>query len=95
MSKEYSKEFKLEAVQRSQQDDQTVAQVARELGISKSALYRWRRELVTEAGDAFPGKGNLGEKDAEIRRLQRELREAQMEVEILKKATAIFARAKK
>ena len=92
MTKQYSREFKLEAVRLSCEGTQTLTQVARHLGISQSALYRWRREYTADPEASFPGKGNLNEKDAEIARLKKALREAEMKVEILKKATAIFAR---
>ena len=95
MSKRYSREFKIEAVRLSYEEGQGVTKVARELGISKSALYRWRSEYSENGAEAFPGKGKMMDKDAEIARLRRELREAQMEAEILKKATAIFARKSK
>ena len=92
MSQHYNREFKIEAVRLSYQKGRTVTQTARELGISKSALYRWRAEYRDEPEAAFPGKGKMAGKDAEIAQLKRKLREAEMEVEILKKATAIFAR---
>lgn len=93
MSKDYSREFKIEAVKMTH--EAKVPTVAKKLGISKSALYRWQAEYKNDPEAAFPGKGNLTDKDAEIARLKKELKEAQMEVEILKKATAIFARAKR
>lgn len=93
-TKAYSREFKLEAVRLSQDSDRTVTEVAQELGISKSSLFRWRKELADDPEQAFPGRGQLKAHDAEMARLRKELREVQMENEILKKATAIFARKK-
>ncbi len=93
-TKSYSREFKLEAVRLSHESDRTVAEVADELGLSKSSLFRWRHELADDPDQAFPGQGRMKERDAEIARLRQELRKAQLENEILKKATAIFARAK-
>ena len=93
-TKSYSREFKLEAVRLSHESDRTVAEVASELGISKSSLFRWRDELADDPEQAFPGRGQMKDRDAELARLRKELREAQLENEILKKATAIFARAK-
>lgn len=95
MTQQYSKEFKVEAVRLSYEEGQGISQTARELSISKSALYRWRAEYGNNPEAAFPGKGNMRDKDAEISRLKRALKEAQMEAEILKKATAIFAKANK
>lgn len=93
MTQQYSKEFKVEAVRLSYLKGQGITKTARELSISKSAIYRWRAELGENPQDAFPGKGNMTAKDAEIAQLKRALKEAQMEAEILKKATAIFAKA--
>ena len=92
MTKQYSKEFKVEAVRLSYEEGQGISKTARDLNISKSALYRWRREYGENPQSAFPGKGKMTDKDAEIAHLKRALKEAQMEAEILKKATAIFAK---
>ncbi len=92
MTQQYSKDFKVEAVRFSYEEGQGVSKTARELNISKSALYRWRAEYGNNPEAAFPGKGKMTEKDVEISRLKRALKEAQMEAEILKKATAIFAK---
>jgi len=88
MQGEYSRAFKEEAVRLAYEEKRGVTQTARDLGISKSAIYRWRNELKEDGVDAFPGKGKLSNKDAEVRRLKRQLREAQMENEILKKSLA-------
>ena len=95
MRSKYSRAFKVEAIRLAFEEGDGVTQTARNLEVSKSALYRWRNELQEAGESAFPGKGKQSEQDREIRRLKRQLREAQMENEILKKATAIFARTKK
>jgi transposase len=92
VTQQYSKEFKVEAVRLSYEEGQGISKTARDLSISKSALYRWRVEYGKGPGAAFPGKGKMTDKDAEIAQLKRALKEAQMEAEILKKATAIFAK---
>lgn len=94
-SKTYSREFKIEAVKLSYNSDQSVEGIAEELGVSKSSLFRWRKEFSEDPDQAFPGKGQHKERDEEIARLKKELREAQLENEILKKATAIFAQTKR
>ena len=66
MSREYSREFKVEAVRLSNEGNQSVASMARRLGISKSTLYHWCAEYGEDLNGAFPGKGNLQDKDAEI-----------------------------
>lgn len=87
----YSKEFRLEAVQLSNDSDSTVAQVAENLGIRPELLYRWRGEVRRSEGETFPGKGKLKPHDAEVARLRRELEQARMERDILKKALSVFA----
>ena len=82
--KSYSREFKIEAVKLSHTSDKNVDAVAESLGISKSTLHRWRSEFRDDPDQAFPGKGNLKERDAEIAQLKKELRQAQQENEILK-----------
>jgi len=76
--------------------------VARELQISDNLLRRWRREFAASASsvgssgasvrDAFPGNGKLTSQDEEIRQLRRRVAQLEEEREILKKATAFFAR---
>ncbi|WP_424768255.1 transposase, partial [Paenibacillus sp. sgz302251] len=46
MTKKYDKDFKLQTVQMIQEEGKTVAQVARELGISDNTLYRWIAEYM-------------------------------------------------
>ena len=77
-TKSYSREFKLEAVRLSHASDRTVAEVASELGISKSSLFRWWHELAGDREQAFPGRGQMKDRDAEINRLRKELRAAQL-----------------
>jgi transposase len=64
--KSYSREFKNEAVRLSHSSDKNVDAIAESLGISKSTLHRWRNEFRDDPDQAFPGKGNLKERDAEI-----------------------------
>lgn len=87
----YTREFKLEAVRLSETSDKSVAQIARELGISDRVLYRWRRQLRDQPEQAFPGKGHQSELEEENRRLRRELERVQQERDILKKVVAIVS----
>lgn len=91
--KTYSQEFKLEAVNLSNQADVSVVQIARELGISAKLLYRWRSELKESGEQAFPGKGKP--RDEELYELRRELERVKQERDILKKAMSVFARDEK
>jgi transposase len=88
----YTREFKVEAAKLSYNSDKPVEEIAESLGVSQSSLNRWRREYREDPDQAFPGSGQQKERDAEVARLQKELRQAQMENEILKKAAAIFTR---
>lgn len=95
MSKQFTREFKIEAVRLSYQTEKPLGDLIKELGISRSSLHRWRDEFAQDPTQAFPGKGIQKERDAEITQLKRELREAQLENEILKKAVAIFVHPKR
>lgn len=88
--KGYSKDFKYEALKLAEEIG--VSRAAKDLGISDSILYRWRKALETEGSDAFRGHGRLKEQDEELRRLRRENKILKQEREILKKATEFFAR---
>jgi transposase len=84
VQKTYTREFKEEAVRLVQTSGKPIAQIARELGISDSAIHGWRKELAEHGKDAFPGKGH-----------QTELERVQQERDILKKAAGIFSREHK
>ena len=88
----YTKDFKSEAVQLSMQPGMTVPKVAADLGVPTNALYRWKQDLAKNGDDAFRGHGNRTAADAELLRVKRENAELKMYVDILKKATAFFAR---
>lgn len=91
----FSREFKLEAVRLVTEGGLSLSQAARDLGISESMLGRWRRQLVQDPGEAFPGKGHLKSQDEELRRLRRENEVLRQERDILKKALGIFSRVPK
>lgn len=92
--REFSKEFKLEAVRLATNGEKPLAQVAREIGIHPNLLSSWKREAASTslANGVFPGNGKLTSQDEEIRRLRRELAIAREERDFLKKATAFFAK---
>ena len=87
--KQYSKEFKTEAVELTRQAGMSLARVARDLDLNEAMLNRWRQELEGHKNQAFPGQGNAH--DAELRRLQRENEVLRQERDILKKAITIFS----
>lgn len=92
IQKVYTKEFKEEAVRLAQTSGKPITQVARELGVSDSAIHSWRKELAEHGTEAFPGKGHQGPLEEEIVRLKRELERMQQERDILKKVVSIFSR---
>ena len=89
----YTREFKIDAAKLSYNSDKPVEEIAENLGVSQSSLNRWRREYRVDPDQAFPSKGQMKERDAEVVQLKKELAEARMENEILKKAVAIFTRS--
>ncbi|MDD5039487.1 MAG: transposase [Dehalococcoidales bacterium] len=90
--RQYTGEFKKEAVELVTKENYTVAQAANSLGISRSMLDRWRREYRVREKDAFPGTGHQGGEAEELKRLREENRRLRLEKEILKKAAVFFAR---
>ena len=87
----YSKEFKQQAVQLFQTSGKGKAHIARDLGISDSALSKWCKEFSEHGEEAFPGKGHQKTIEEENRKLKRENELLRQERDILKKAVSIFA----
>jgi transposase len=69
--------------------EQPIAKIARDLGISESCLRRWMDQADVDQGVK---KGLFTSERAELVRLRREVRVNEMEIEILKRASAFFAR---
>jgi transposase len=91
----FSREFKLEAVRLMEEGNKPPAELARELGIRRNQLYKWKETVDRAGGGAFPGSGRRpasGTAGDETRRLRHELAKVKEENEILKKAAAFFAR---
>lgn len=90
--REYTTEFKQKAVELSYARG-NAAEVCRELGLKPSTLGRWRREAKKYWENSFPGKGNpkLTDEQREIAELKKKLRDVEIELDILKKAIAIFS----
>jgi transposase len=88
-------EFKRKAVKLAQQPGTTKTQVAKDLGIHISVLRHWIRQFEAGKWEATPGKGLRSEQQLEIERLRRQLRQAETERDILKKAVAYFAKEPK
>jgi transposase len=88
----FTREFKLEAIRRITEQGRSLIEVSRELEIGESTLRDWKQALTAEGDRAFPGQGNLPALEEELRRLRAENKRLQMERDILKEATAFFAR---
>jgi transposase len=82
--RKHTAEFKISAVRLVTDRDVSVAQAARDLGIDRSLLTKWKRELAGKGEAAFPGKGRLRPPEEEVARLRRELNTARQERDILK-----------
>lgn len=88
----FSREYKLEAVKLITEQGYTLTKASESLGVRPTVLRAWVKKFEAEGGEAFPGKGRLKPEDEELRRLREENRRLRMEREILKKATAFFAK---
>jgi transposase len=90
--RKYSPEYRAEAVRQVETSDRSLAEVARDLGISMQTLWQWvQRE---KDGAKKPGELTATERD-ELNLLRREVARLREEREILKKATAFFAKESK
>ena len=88
----FTPEFKAEAVKLVTDHGKNLAEVARDLDLGER-MSRARKRAPAEDGDqAFPGKGNPPALEEELRRLRAEVKRLTMERDVLKKATAFFAR---
>ena len=90
--KKYTQEFKQDAVRLVLEQGYNQSEAARNLGIDRGMLSRWVKESQEDEREAFRGNGKRTAEQEELRRLRDENRRLRMEREILKKATAFFAR---
>ena len=88
----FTPEFKAEAVRLVTEQGKSIAEVARDLYLSESLLRSWKTALAAGGAQAFPGHGNPPALEEELRRLRAEVKRLAMERDVLKKATAFFAR---
>ena len=84
----YTKEFKKDAISLITEQGYSAVEAAKSLGINENLLYKWCRDLASD------NVLLLSERD-ELKRLRRENKRLRMEAEILKKASAYFAKAMK
>lgn len=85
----HPEEFRRRAVELARLREKPIAQIAKDLGISESCLRRWMDHADIDEGHK---EGLTRDERAELVRLRREKRVLEMEVEILKRASAYFAR---
>ena len=97
MPKPFPPEFRRDVIAVARQGDQSIAQVARSFGVSESCLSRWLRiadredGIGTDTADG-PPPNPRGDLEAENRELRRRTKRLEQENEILRRATAYFAR---
>lgn len=90
--RQFSKEFKTEAVRLVRERGVAVAEAARDLELHENVLRKWVRAVEDDSLQAFPGHGQMKPEQAEIARLKKEVAKLKMERDILKKAAAYFAK---
>lgn len=89
MSAAKPREFRRRAVELARLREKPIAEIARDLGISESCLRRWMDQADVDEGHK---SGLTSDERVELARLRRENRVQAMEIEILKRASAYFAR---
>ncbi len=87
--RKFSKEFKQETVKLVKEGPRSVGEVARDLDLTESAVRKWVRQFDVDAGVR---EGVSTRELDEVRRLRTENRQLRMERDILKEATAFFAK---
>lgn len=90
----YDIAFKRKAVQLSNERT-NVSELARELGVKATLLYKWRKEFEEFGTGSFPGNGKLKltVEQQKIYELEKKLKDAELERDILKKAISIFSKS--
>lgn len=83
----FTEDFKLDAIKQITERGYSVAEVSQRLGVSTHSLYTWMKRYA-----ASPGTTAKDDQSSEIRRLKQELARVTEERDILKKATAYFAK---
>ena len=89
--KSYLEECKEEAVALVREQGYSVAEAAKQLGIAISLLYRWKQNIEVQEADRVLS----GDEQEALKKLRREVKNLRMEKEILKKASALFAKEMK
>ncbi len=90
--KTYDAAFKTKAVELSL-ERANISELARELGITATLLYKWRKAYEAMGEVSFPGRGKVARtaEQEKIHILEKKLKDAELERDILKKAIGIFS----
>ena len=86
----FTPDFKAEIVELCQRGDRTVGQVAKDFDLTETAVRAWVKQAELDTGTRSDGLSSV--ERAELARLRRENRRLQEDVDILKRATAFFAK---
>ena len=89
--RQFTDEFKKDTVRLIRESGKTVAEIARDLDLSESAVRNWLNQAEIDEGRDGQGELTTAERQ-ELQRLRRENKQLQMEREILKKTAAFFAK---
>ena len=90
----YDREFKLNAVKLYRESGKSLGVISEDLGVPLSTFSTWVKQYEEQGDKSFPGSGVLKPCNEEVYRLRRELADMKQERDILKKAVAIFSKAK-
>jgi transposase-like protein len=90
--RQFTREYKLEAVRLIKDRGVSYAQASQDLGVHTSQLRDWVKKFADDPQHAFPGSGQMKPEQLEITRLRREVTKLKAERDILKKAAAYFAK---
>jgi transposase len=90
----FSKEYKAEVVDLIRKSGKSIGAVARELDLSETAVRHWAAQVEIDSGRGPAGALTTAERE-ELAQLRKRVRTLEMEREILKKATAFFAKESK
>lgn len=91
-SPDYTPEFRAEAVKLVLNQGLSLGTAATRLSLPKATLRNWVSRAKASSTGAAPGARSVSELEAEVQRLHKELAAARLERDILKKATAYFAK---
>ena len=95
MAKQYSEEYKAEAVKMVLEEKKSQNQVAGDLGIASTTLYGWVQKYKANPERGIVGSQVKTEADIELRKLMKKYKDLEEENAILKKAAAYFAKNQK